>query len=174
MHRISTWSHLFTLLPRSWRVWHLSHLHTVFMLWRVDSAGLRCLNPAYIFQRKIWPLTDCWEINSESLEYSTWCLWWIHFYIWQNQYNIVKFKKKKKKERLCLLGPWDCQVIYANSVIYGEYLFCMFQALPSVCVGGGVRSWVIAKISCEGAPCLCDPPSIKTLDNRAWMNFFGW
>ena len=23
-------------------------------------------------------------------------LWWIHFDIWQNQYNIVKFKKKKK------------------------------------------------------------------------------
>ena len=21
-------------------------------------------------------------------------LWWIHFDIWQNQYNIVKFKKK--------------------------------------------------------------------------------
>ena len=24
-------------------------------------------------------------------------LWWINFDIWQNQYNIVKFKKKKKK-----------------------------------------------------------------------------
>ena len=23
-------------------------------------------------------------------------LWWIHFDIWQNQYNIVKFKKKKR------------------------------------------------------------------------------
>ena len=23
-------------------------------------------------------------------------LWWIHFDIWQNQYNIVKFKNKKK------------------------------------------------------------------------------
>ena len=23
-------------------------------------------------------------------------LWWIHFDIWQNQYNILKFKKKKK------------------------------------------------------------------------------
>ena len=28
------------------------------------------------------------------------CLWQIHFDIWQNQYNIVKFKNKiKKKER---------------------------------------------------------------------------
>ena len=26
-------------------------------------------------------------------------LWWIHFNIWQNQYNIVKFKKKKEKKR---------------------------------------------------------------------------
>ena len=29
------------------------------------------------------------------------CLWWIHFDIWQNQYNIVKLKNKiklKKKE----------------------------------------------------------------------------
>jgi len=31
-------------------------------------------------------------------------LWWIHFDIWQNQYNIVKFKnkiklRKKKKKR---------------------------------------------------------------------------
>ena len=29
-------------------------------------------------------------------------LWWIHFDIWQNQYNIVKFKNKikfKKKKR---------------------------------------------------------------------------
>ena len=25
-------------------------------------------------------------------------LWWIHFDIWQNQYNIVKLKNKKKKK----------------------------------------------------------------------------
>ena len=24
-------------------------------------------------------------------------LWWIHFDIWQNQYNIAKLKKKKKE-----------------------------------------------------------------------------
>ena len=33
-------------------------------------------------------------------------LWWIHFDIWQNQYNIVKFKNKiklkKKKKRIGL------------------------------------------------------------------------
>ena len=26
-------------------------------------------------------------------------LWWIHFDIWQNQYNIVKFKKQKKTKK---------------------------------------------------------------------------
>ena len=26
-------------------------------------------------------------------------LWWIHFNIWQNQYNIVKFKDKIKKNK---------------------------------------------------------------------------
>ena len=26
------------------------------------------------------------------------CLWWIHFDIWQNKYNIVKFKNKIKKK----------------------------------------------------------------------------
>ena len=28
------------------------------------------------------------------------CLWWIHFDIWQNQYNIVKFKNKIKKIKI--------------------------------------------------------------------------
>ena len=28
------------------------------------------------------------------------CLWQIHFYIWQNQYNIVKFKNKIKFKKL--------------------------------------------------------------------------
>ena len=33
-------------------------------------------------------------------------LWWVHFDIWQNQYNIVKFKNeiKLKKKRCLLLG----------------------------------------------------------------------
>ena len=26
-------------------------------------------------------------------------LWWIHFDIWQNQYNSVKFKNKMKKKK---------------------------------------------------------------------------
>ena len=28
------------------------------------------------------------------------CLWWIHFDIWQNQYNIVKFKNKIKFKKI--------------------------------------------------------------------------
>ena len=34
---------------------------------------------------------------------NTCILWWIHFDIWQNQYNIIKLNKiklKKKRERL--------------------------------------------------------------------------
>ena len=33
------------------------------------------------------------------------CLWWIHFDIWQNQYDIVKFKNKinKKKSRIAII-----------------------------------------------------------------------
>ena len=30
------------------------------------------------------------------------CLWRIHFNIWQNQYNIVKFKNKIKLKKKCL------------------------------------------------------------------------
>ena len=33
-------------------------------------------------------------------------LWWIHFDIWQNQYNIVKLKKKKKNIKE--ISPWCC------------------------------------------------------------------
>ena len=36
-------------------------------------------------------------------------LWQIHFDIWQNQYNIVKLKKKKKKKEL---KPWFHLKIY--------------------------------------------------------------
>ena len=28
------------------------------------------------------------------------CLWWIHFDIWQNQYNIVKLKNKIKFKKI--------------------------------------------------------------------------
>jgi len=36
-------------------------------------------------------------------------LWWIHFDIWQNQYNIVKFKNKiklKKKPKKTMYQYW--------------------------------------------------------------------
>ena len=32
-------------------------------------------------------------------------LWWIHVDIWQNQYNIVKLKNKKKKNEFSFLNP---------------------------------------------------------------------
>ena len=33
-------------------------------------------------------------------------LWWIHFDIWQNQYNIVKFKNKIKLKKIKTLKDW--------------------------------------------------------------------
>ena len=54
-----------------------------------------------------WPRGMVWGGRKE--EGSGWatrvCLWQIHFDIWQNQYNIVKFKKKiklKKKKKDCM------------------------------------------------------------------------
>ena len=37
-------------------------------------------------------------------------LWRIHFDIWQNQYNIVKFKNKNKQKNLCKPGPFQHRV----------------------------------------------------------------
>ena len=37
-------------------------------------------------------------------------LWQIHFNVWQNQYNIVKFKKKIKKNALYLLKKKELPV----------------------------------------------------------------
>ena len=41
-------------------------------------------------------------------------LWWIHFDIWQNQYNTVKFKNKiklkKKKRKLAVLSTPDVRL----------------------------------------------------------------
>ena len=38
------------------------------------------------------------------------CLWWIDFDIWQNQYNIVKFKNKikLKKNEISVAGTGVC------------------------------------------------------------------
>ena len=45
-------------------------------------------------------------------------LWWIHVAIWQNQYNIVKLKKKKKLTFLGLYGttplPFECCMVMTN------------------------------------------------------------
>ena len=45
-------------------------------------------------------------------------LWWIHFDIWQNQYNIVKFKNKIKKKESWLLNHYvvHIKLSYVNYV----------------------------------------------------------
>ena len=52
-------------------------------------------------------------------------LWWIHFDIWQNQYNIVKFKnkiklKKKDLESNQCGNEWPRQILTGA----GESTFC--------------------------------------------------
>ena len=55
-----------------------------------------------------WDDPEGWygEGGGRSEEGSGWgthvYLWWIHFDIWQNQYNIVKLKKKKSWQNLLL------------------------------------------------------------------------
>ena len=44
-------------------------------------------------------------------------LWWIHFDIWQNQYNIVKLKNKIKLKKKKLADK-DFQVI--NKILFNE------------------------------------------------------
>ena len=41
-------------------------------------------------------------------------LWWIHFDIWQNQYNIVKFKNKIKIKKYIACNTEDKQKLHKN------------------------------------------------------------
>ena len=65
-----------------------------------STQGRILVKMTYIFKRT--PRGMEWGGRRE--EGSGWgthvYLWKIHFDIWQNQYNIVKFKKKIKKKRL--------------------------------------------------------------------------
>ena len=46
-----------------------------------------------------WDDTEGWYGEEEGSGWGTQVyLWWIYFDIWQNQYNIVKFKNKLKLE----------------------------------------------------------------------------
>jgi len=55
------------------------------------------------------------------------CLWWIHFDIWQNQYNIVKFKNKIKfKKYLQFIFNWriialECCVAFCHTTMWISY-----------------------------------------------------
>jgi len=51
-----------------------------------------------------WDNPEGWYREGKREEGSGWrtrvYLWWIHVDIWQNQYNIVKFKNLKKKKEI--------------------------------------------------------------------------
>ena len=42
-------------------------------------------------------------------------LWWIHFNIWQNQYNIVKFKNKIKFKKKAVAHYKENSLIFWHS-----------------------------------------------------------
>ena len=55
-------------------------------------------------------------------------LWWIHFDIWQNQYNIVKFKNKiklKKKESHKNYEKHIYDICFINRVFFGRQYYVM-------------------------------------------------
>jgi len=97
-----------------------------------------------------WPRGMVWGGRRE--EGSGWgthvCLWWIHFYIWQNQYNILKFKNKikfKKIERFCVyftkfprkITPCKIIIHYQNQGIYIDKIHRFYWAVFSfmcICV----------------------------------------
>ena len=60
-------------------------------------------------------------------------LWRIHFDIWQNQYNIVKFKNKIKLKKIIIEPPYDLNIqllgIFSNTkMLIQRYIHPMFTA----------------------------------------------
>ena len=51
-------------------------------------------------------------------------LWWIHFNIWQNQYNTVKFKNKiklkKKKKKISWSRKWQPTPVFLPGKFHGQ------------------------------------------------------
>ena len=83
-----------------------------------------------------WPRGMVWGGRRE--ECSGWgthiYLWWIHFDIWQNQYNIVKFKNKIKKKdneaTYIFRWWWDITV---------EIIGCVFIRTTLLLMAGAVQ-----------------------------------
>ena len=62
-------------------------------------------------------------------------LWWIHVDIWQNQYNIVKLKNKKKilkKVRLKLIGAGEMMWIFLSLFNLSSFCFSVQSSASSV------------------------------------------
>ena len=69
-----------------------------------------------------WPRGMVWGVRrEEGLGWGTYvCLWRIHFNIWQNQYNIVKFKNKIKFKKNATQQPTSCFLFYTIPVAQGR------------------------------------------------------
>ena len=85
------------------------------------------------------------------------CPWRIHFDIWQNQYNIVKFKNKiklKKKRGLFILKVWffprphDCRRAFQQTLVENVSAVGVEWA-----VGVNIsRAWPLSWVSCQSEP----------------------
>ena len=79
-------------------------------------------------------------------------LWWIHFDIWQNQYNIVKLKNKINKILKKIITP----LLSTNTTSNISYLFVtpwtvVFQAPLSTEFSAKILEWVV--MPCSGLLC---------------------
>ena len=72
-----------------------------------------------------WPRGMVWGGRRE--EGSGWgthvCLWWIHFDIWQNQYNIVKFKNKIKNKTSLNIRKFRVHILLKPGLENFEHYF---------------------------------------------------
>ena len=108
---------------RGWdnlREWHWNMYNIIYETSHQSrfNAGYRMLRSGALG----WPRGIEWGgRREEDSEWGTHVyLWWIHFDIWQNQYNIVKLKNKIKKTRVFA----SCNFWPSNT-----HLKCMFFCL---------------------------------------------
>ena len=77
------------------------------------------------------------------------CLWWIHFNIWQNEYNIVKFKnkikfKKKKKEWTGWISSQSKGLsrVFSNTTVQKHQFFGAQLSSQS---NSNIHTWLLEK-----------------------------
>ena len=73
-------------------------------------------------------------------------LWWIHFDIWQNQYNIVELKKKKRTITAFRFIDLCCSFFISISSIFALIFVILFLLLTLGFVCSSLSSWLMCKV----------------------------